>query len=78
MTIQDRAGDSETGAQRRLRRFEVKLVPSSERLSAEELRRREADLERLIIKAACLRAARLAGRLDPRSGERDQSASESA
>jgi hypothetical protein len=33
----------------------------SEPLSEEELRRREQELERLIIKAACRRAARLAG-----------------
>jgi hypothetical protein len=38
----------------------VELRPTAEPPSDEELRRREQELERLIIKAACLRAARLA------------------
>lgn len=54
----------------------VELRPATEPLSAEELRRREAELERLIVKAACRRAARLAaglaggpGRVDGRVPE---------
>lgn len=38
----------------------VEVRPAEQPLSAEELRRREEELERLIIKAACRRAARLA------------------
>ena len=49
----------------------VELRPAPEPVSTEELRRREEELERLIIKAACRRAARLAeghGGLDPADG----------
>ena len=59
------------GRSGRVRRLLVELRPVSEPLSAEELRRREEELERLIIKAACRRAARLAeglGGLDPADG----------
>lgn len=55
----------------RARRVLVELRPAPEPVSAEELRRREEELERLIIKAACRRAARLAeglGGLDPADG----------
>lgn len=38
----------------------LEVRPAEQPLSAEELRRREEELERLIVKAACLRAARLA------------------
>jgi hypothetical protein len=58
----------EAGRPGRGRRMAIELRPAAEPLSAEELRRREEELERLIIKAACRRAARLAeelGGLDP-------------
>lgn len=42
------------------KRFRVEVRIASEPLSPDELRRREQELERLIIKAACRRAARLA------------------
>ena len=54
----------------RARRMLVELRPAREPIS-EELRRREEELERLIIKAACRRAARLAEELrglDPAAG----------
>ena len=53
------------------RRVAIALRPAREPLSAEELRRREEELERLIIKAVCRRAARLAeglGGLDRAAG----------
>ena len=43
------------------RHITVELRQVSEPPPVEELRRREEELERLIIKAACRRAARLAG-----------------
>ena len=49
----------------------VELRAATEPLSAEELRRREAELERLIVKAACRRAARLAAELDADPGQVD-------
>ena len=54
---------------RHRRQVTVELRPVSEPLSAEELRRREQELERLIIKAACRRAARLAGLPAPTFGD---------
>lgn len=50
---------TESGRRRR-RPITVELRTVSEPLSEEELRWREQELERLIIKAACHRAARLA------------------
>ena len=61
----------EEGRPGRARRVLVELRPAPEPVSAEELRRREEELERLIIKAACRRAARLAegpGGLEPPDG----------
>ncbi len=49
----------------------VELRPAVEPLSAEELRHREEELERLIIKAACRRAARLAEELGGGPGQVD-------
>lgn len=46
----------------------MELRPIEEPLSAEELRWREQELERLIIKAACHRAARLAGQSNTARG----------
>jgi hypothetical protein len=43
----------------------MELRPVAEPLSAEDLRWREQELERLIIKAACRRATRLAGQPAP-------------
>jgi hypothetical protein len=48
---------------RRGRTIAVELRPASEAPSEEEFRRRERELELLIIKAACRRATRLAGQL---------------
>ena len=53
--------EQEDGRAERARRVvAVERRPTTEPLSAEELHRRETELERLIIKAACRRAARLA------------------
>ena len=58
------------GRSGRARRVLVELRPAAESLSVEELRRREEELERLIIKAACRRAARLAEELAGRTPAR--------
>ncbi len=50
----------EKGGSARARRVALALRPAGDPISAQELRRREEELERLIIKAACRRAARLA------------------
>lgn len=57
LTERDRSGRNG----RRRRSLAVEVRATAERPSAEELRRREQELERLIIKAACHRARRLAG-----------------
>jgi hypothetical protein len=49
---------------RRRQHFTVELRQLREPLADAELRRRQQELERLIIKAACRRAARLAGQSD--------------
>lgn len=49
-----------TASGRSRRRIRIELRPIEHLSSAEELCRREQELERLIIKAACRRAARLA------------------
>jgi hypothetical protein len=54
---------NEEGRSGRVRHLLVELRPVPEPLSAEELRRREEELERLIVKAACRRATRLAEEL---------------
>ena len=56
------------------KRFEVEVRIASDPLRADELRRREQELERLIIKAACRRAARLAELLGHRPTAADHRA----
>jgi hypothetical protein len=57
--LTERDGSERPGRRRRALAVEVRAA--EERPSAEDLRRREQELERLIIKAACHRARRLAG-----------------
>lgn len=58
---QSMAAAPEAWRPRRRRHITVELRQVSDPLPDGELRRREQELERLIIKAACRRAARLAG-----------------
>jgi hypothetical protein len=57
------AAGAEPRPARARRRVVVELRTPTSPFPEEELRRREQELERLIVKAACRRAARLAGQL---------------